>query len=440
LAKKWLLTSLIAVLLVVAGCGGTSGGNGGGAAAGTDSKGNASESGGAASKGVTLKLFNFKVEMAEQLDQLVVEYEKETGVKIVTETCGGGCDYSAALKTKFSSGDKPDIFFVAGHSDLDLWLEHVEDLSDQPWVKDVHEFAKVPMTKDGKLYGMPLNLEGWGFIYNKDLFAKAGIAELPKTLSELEAVAEKLQAAGITPFMNGYAEWWVLGNHLMNMGFANQPDPVAYIEGVKAGTEQIPGNATLNDWANLFDLTIKYGQPNPLQTDYNTQVTSFATGQAAMTQQGNWTQNQLLQTNPDLNHGFLPMPINDSAEMDKLPVGVPNNWVVHKNSEHKDEAKAFLNWLVTSETGKRYIVEEFKFIPALSTIPADEAQLGPLAADIIKYSAEGKTVPWVWQRYPGYEANTSQMASAMQGYIGGQFTKEQMFEEFQRIWKEFSQQ
>lgn len=33
--------------------------------------------------------------------------------------------------------------------------------------------GKVPMTdEDGKLYGMPVNLEGYGFVYNKDLFEK----------------------------------------------------------------------------------------------------------------------------------------------------------------------------------------------------------------------------------------------------------------------------
>ena len=101
-------------------------------------------------------------------------------------------------------------------------------------------------------------------------------------------------------------------------------------------------------WVDLFDLTLEFGNANPLQTDYNTQVTEFAIGNAAMTQQGNWTQVAISQTNPDINIGFLPMPINNDADaMDKLPVGVPSNWVVHKNSPVKEEAKAFLNWMVT---------------------------------------------------------------------------------------------
>jgi len=393
-------------------------------------------------KEVTLRLFNFKVEMAEQLDRLVKEYEAEhPEVNIVMETCGGGCDYSAALKTKFSSGDKPDIFFVAGYSDLNLWIEHLEDLSDQPWVEDVIDMAKEPMTKDGKLYGMPLNIEGWGYLYNKDLFEQAGITQLPKTLSELTAAVKSLENAGITPFVNGYGEWWVLGNHLLNIGFAQQENPIEYVQNVKHGTDTIKANKTFTEWVDLLDLTLKYGQKNPLQTDYNTQVTSFASGQAAIIQQGNWIEIQLLKLNPDFEYGYLPMPINDDADaMDRLPIGVPNNWVVHKNSKVKDEAKAFINWLVTSDIGKRYIIEEFKFIPALETIPVDKDKLGPLAADLVDYMEQNKTIPWLWQRYPGYEANSAQMASVIQAYIGGLMTKEEMFQEFQKIWAGFAEQ
>ncbi len=391
---------------------------------------------GGEAKEVTLKIFQFKVEIADQLSKLVAEYQKENpNVKIQVDTVGGGADYGAALLAKFNSNDKPDIFNNGGFSDLDKWIENLEDLSNEPWVKDLVDVAKEPMTKDGKLYGQPLNLEGYGFLYNKDLFAKAGITDTPKTLTQLEDAAKKLQAAGIQPFVNGYGEWWVLGNHFVNIPFAQQPDSNAFIDGLNKGTAKIPGNKAFEDWVKLFDLQIAYGNKNPLQTDYNTQVTDFATGKAAMTQQGNWTQVKITETNPDINIGFLPMPISDDAEAnDKLPVGVPNNWVINKNSEVKDEAKKFLNWMVTSEIGKKYITEEFKFIPAFKTIPADAKVLGPLAADIIAYSKEGKTISWNWFKFPGGEATSKKFGDIMQAYIAKSKTKDQMLNEFQTTW------
>ncbi|NHN29205.1 ABC transporter substrate-binding protein [Paenibacillus agricola] len=401
-----------------------------GAATGTDT-------GAAGGKNITLKMFQFKVEIAEPLGKLAAEYEKANpGVKIQIDTVGGGSDYGAALMAKFNSGDKPDIFNNGGFSDLDKWIEHLEDLSDQPWVKDMVAVSKEPMTKDGKLYGQPLNLEGYGFIYNKDLFTQAGITEMPKTLSQLDAAAQKLQAKGIQPFVNGYGEWWVLGNHFVNLPFAYQPDPNAFIDGLNKGTAKIPGNAVFENWVKLFDLQLKYGNKNPLQTDYKTQVTEFATGKAAMTQQGNWTQLQITQTNPDIKVGFLPMPISeDAAANDKLPVGVPNNWVINKNSANKEEAKKFLNWMVSSDIGKKYITDEFKFIPAFTNITADEKILGPLAADIIKYSKENKTVSWNWFKFPGGEASSKKLAATMQAYVAKQKTKDQMLEEFQKTWE-----
>jgi raffinose/stachyose/melibiose transport system substrate-binding protein len=390
----------------------------------------------AGTKNITIKMFQFKVENAEPLARLLAEYEKQNpGVKIQIETVGGGSDYGAALKAKFNSGDKPDIFNNGGYSDLDLWIDQLEDLTDQPWVKDLVKGASEPMTKGGKLYGQPLNLEGYGFIYNKDLFTKAGITETPKTLTQLEDAAKKLQAKGITPFINGYGEWWVLGNHFVNIPFAQQPDPNAFIDSLNKGTGKIPGNKAFDDWVKLFDLTLKYGNKNPLQTDYKTEVTDFALGKAAMTQQGNWTQLDLTKTNPDINVGFLPMPINDDAAAnDKLPVGVPNNWVINKNSAVKAEAKNFLNWMVSSDVGKKYITNEFKFIPAFSTITADEKVLGPLAADIIKYTKDGKIMSWNFYKFPGGEASSKKFGDSMQAYVAKQKTKDQMLADFQSTW------
>ncbi|MBE0338398.1 ABC transporter substrate-binding protein [Paenibacillus sp. 23TSA30-6] len=402
--------------------------------AGCNSSGGEQSAGKEEAKEKTIHIFQFKVEIAEALNRMKAEYEaSHPGIKLDIQTVGGGSDYGAALKAKFASGEQPDIFNVGGYRELDTWLEYLEDLSDQPWVGDVVDVAKEPMSKDGKLYGQPMNLEGYGFIYNKDLFKKAGITETPKTLSELEGAAQKLQAAGITPFSNGYQEFWVLGNHLLNVAFANQPDPSAFVKGLNDGTAKIPGNAVFAEWIKLFDLTLKYGSSKPLTTDYNTQVTNFATGKAAMMQQGNWTQVQLDGINPKLNLGILPMPIGeDAAAGDKLFVGVANNWVVNKNSSVKAEAKEFLNWMVTSEQGKKYITKEFKFIPAFKSIKGSEADMGQLGAEVVKYSQENKLLGWFFARYP--EGAQQEFGSQMQAYVAGKSDAGKLFEDFQSTW------
>ncbi|MEH7224694.1 ABC transporter substrate-binding protein [Bacillus sp. JJ1566] len=389
--------------------------------------------GGKEGETVTLNLMQFKVEIADQLQAMIDEYEKEhPNIKIKLETVGGGADYGAALKAKFASGDEPDIFNNGGFKELELWKERLADLSDEPWVEHVLPIGKVPMTDtDGKLYGMPVNLEGYGFVYNKDLFEKAGITEAPKTFSELEEAAVKLKTAGIVPFSAGYGEWWVIGQHLLNIPFAQQDDPVKFIEGLYAGTEKIVGNKHFEDFKNVLDLELEYANDNPLTTDYNTQVTLFASGETAMLQQGNWTENMIYEINPEINMGFLPIAMtDDEAAANRLPVGVPNNWVLNKNSKNLQEAKDFLNWMVSSETGKRFITEEFAFIPAFDNI--EPTGLGDLGLSILEYSKDDKTVPWTWFRWP--DGANMEKAAAIQEYAAGKIDYDELLARFQQTW------
>ncbi|KIL41859.1 ABC transporter substrate-binding protein [Gordoniibacillus kamchatkensis] len=420
------MTAALSVSLAVSGCAKKDTG-GAGANAGTNAGGTA-----APAKNVTLKIFQFKVEIAEALNKMKTEYESShPGVTLQIETVGGGADYGAALKAKFASGDQPDIFNNGGYQEMATWMDHLEDLSDQPWVKNVLPVAKEPMSKDGKLYGMPMNVEGYGFLYNKDLFAKAGITEEPKTLSALQAACAKLQAAGIVPFSNGYQEWWVLGIHNFNVALAKQPDPAKFVADLYSGAQKIPGNPVFKDWLNLLDTTVKYSSKNPLTTDYNTQVTQFAKGETAMMQQGNWTQVQISGINPNIKLGVLPMPINDDPALnDKLFVGVPNNWVINKDSKVKAEAKEFLNWMVSSDVGQRYMTKEFKFIPAFTNISADPKDLGDIAAVIMDYNKANKVLPWVWARLP--DGTTQEFGASMQAYIAGKMNKDQLLDAFQK--------
>lgn len=432
--KRFTLLALAVALFMVLATACSNGNNSVENNADTSNNGNSTENSnttgddeGNAQGDVSIKIFQFKVEIDEQLKALAKAYEEETGVKVEVETHGGGEDYGALLRAELAAGEEPEIFNNGGFASLEPYMDRATDLSNESWVDDVLEVAKAPTTVDGKLYGMPMNLEAYGLIYNKDLFEQAGIEKLPTTLSELEATAEQLQAAGITPFMLTN-EWWSLGIHLVNVGIANQEDPAQFIEDLKSGEASFTDNAVMQDWVKLVELMFKYGQDNALTTDYNTQVSSFAIGQAAMMQQGNWVQGMIDEITPDMNLGTIPLPIND-GDSGLVYTGVPNNWIVNSKSDQVEEAKKFLEWMVTSETGKQYIATEFKFMPALTTIPTDPEAVGPIADDLNKWQEQypDRVKGWHWDRFP--DGTTQGFGAAMQEFMGGQISADELLQQ-----------
>ncbi|MGN7396534.1 ABC transporter substrate-binding protein [Peribacillus frigoritolerans] len=388
---------------------------------------------------ITLDLRNPKVEISTQFEEMTRAYERENPhVNIRVHTVGGAMDDLADLKAEMATGTGPDIFTNSGYENAKLWRNYLEDLSGEPWINQAYKESLTPVTLDGKIYGMPVNLEGYGFIYNKDLFKQAGITDQPATLSELTAAAEKLQNAGITPFATGYYEDWKLGDHLMNVAFAQQKDTDAFIRNLNNGTEKISTNQTFKDLLTLLDLTIKYGNENPLSTDYTMEVNLFTSGKAAIIQQGNWIQPMIDQASPDMNIGFMPIPINDRPLKEALVVSVPNYWAVNKQSipEKKKEAKKFLNWMVLSEQGKRFMTEEFKFIPAFKNIKTDD--IGTLAEETLRNYKDGNTVPSNWFHFP--VEIREEFGAATQLYVGKQLNRNQLLNEYQKSWERFSKE
>lgn len=382
---------------------------------------------------MTLHIRNPKVEIATQFEQMAAAYEKEHPyIDIEIETVGGASDDLADLKAQLAAGTGPDIFTNNGFEQARLWRKYLEDLSDQSWVKNAYEEALHPITFDEKIYGMPMNLEGYGLVYNKDLFVKAGIKEPPTTLKELKQAAIALQKAGITPFASGYYEDWKLGVMLVNVAFAQQNDPDEFIKNLHAGTEKLTTNQLFDDLIQLLDMTVKYGNRDPLTTDYTMELNLFTSGEAAMILQGNWIQPMIDQVAPNMNMGILPIPIHNDQKIDALVVGVPNYWVVNKQSspEKKQEAKKFLNWMVSSEQGKTFLTEEFKFIPAFEHIETED--LGSLANDTLAYYRRGKIASTNWYNFP--VDVREEFGTFMQQYIAHQLTRDQLLQELQTSW------
>ncbi|MCY6354266.1 ABC transporter substrate-binding protein [Clostridium sp. ZS2-4] len=399
-------------------------------------------------KKVTVDIFQFKVEAKDALEKATKEYMNEhKNVTINLQTVGGGDDYGAALKSKFASGQEPVIYNIGGTQDTLDWKEKLEDLSDQPWVSKAYDGTLEAVKLDGKLYGMPFNQEGYGFIYNKNLFKKAGIdpnsiktyADLEKAVQTLDSKKKVLGLEAV--FALPGKETWVTGLHLSNVAFANEFKNV--VDTFNAKTIAFKHNAGLK---KLLDLQIKYGyKPDGSNktinvVDYSTQVEQkFALGKVAVIQQGNWAYGSVEGVDKELagNMGILPMPL-DGIKEGAIPVGVPMYWAINstKDAATKTAAKDFLNWLYTSDKGKEMIIKDFKFIPAFKGYEGDNLQPGdPLAKEVLRYSNEGNTMPWVFMGYPtGW--GMDKLGTDIQKYIAGDITWDKLVENAKKTWAE----
>ena len=124
------------------------------------SSGKASAAANEALKG-TLDIFQFKVEINDALIAATKRYmELNPGVKVNLETVGGGDDYGAALRTRMQSSDQPAIFNIGGPQDVIDWAANLEDLAAEPWVANTVSGLLDDVSKDGKVYGMPMAIEG----------------------------------------------------------------------------------------------------------------------------------------------------------------------------------------------------------------------------------------------------------------------------------------
>ncbi|MFD2706682.1 ABC transporter substrate-binding protein [Salibacterium lacus] len=430
-------TALLASTIMLGGCSFSSG---------NDDSSNSADNGSSSGSGdqVTVDVFQFKVEFKEQFEELVAMYEEENpDVEINVKTVGGGNDYGASLKSSMSSGEEPDIFNVGGPTDVEEYEEYLADVSDTKAAEAALDGTLTSVKRNDKILGLPFNQEGYGLLYNKNVFEEAGInADEIQTYEDLEEAVKTLESKkgelGIeAPFAFPAKEQWVMGNHLANTFLADEFNHDV-MEAYKAETVDFE----MGDQMKRFlDLQNEYSIQPTLSLDYSQQVEEhFSLGNVAMIQQGNWVYNTIESMDPEFaeeNVGLLPIPVEGYERT--IPVGVPNYWVVNKQMEEEvvQASKDFLDWMYTSEAGKQFVTEEFKFVPAYEGYE-DLEIADPISQEIYNYASEGNTQGWVFLGAPTAWTEDA-LGVAMQEYIAGDITWEEVEQQATSAWEEARQ-
>lgn len=344
-------------------------------------------------------------------------------------------DYATSLKAMFAGGNAPDIFSTQGNDDLALMKDYTADLSDQPWVANMSEPSRASGTIDGKVLGWPLIVEGYGYLYHKDLFEAAGITELPKTRDELILVCEQLKAHGIEPMLTNYAEWYQTGVYYMNMAIARQDDPMTFMDGLTAGTVNLVGNKEFEDLTAWISVEME-NSLSPLNMDFNTQMAKFCMKEAAITLGGNFSQPTLDEVDPDMDIGMFPIPLGNDAEAnDRYYVGANTFWSVYDQSSNKEAAKDFLIWLCMDPEGQSHLVSSLKVLPGFTNVEADKDAIGPTGLAILEYITSGKTYGYLHNYFPTGMGACMVFGETIDKYAAGNLSAEQMLEQLQVDWQ-----
>jgi raffinose/stachyose/melibiose transport system substrate-binding protein len=286
------------------------------------------------------------------------------------------------LQTQLRSGEGPDVFswgsgpgYAGALAEAGLLYDLTDAYTERNW--PVYEFAKERVTVDGKIVGVPGDMETIGLFYNADLFAELGI-EAPTTLAELETAAQTIKASGVVPLAVSDQEGWQ-GGHLLSMALSSRigSDGMdALLEGEQPWTSP-DVVASLDLWKKYNDQG--YLSPFPTSLSYDGASALFYSGEAAMVPTGSWLV-PTIEDNVDFEVGYVPFPGEDGPGV--FTSGLGSGPYVSANTDKVDAALTFLDFLVSPEHG-RWTAENLGTIPPYPIDTAD-VEASPLFAQVLE--------------------------------------------------------
>ena len=368
---------------------------------------------------------NFKPEQDAQWQELAALYTEQTGVPVTVVTAASG-QYETTLMSEIEKSDPPTLFQVNGPVGLANWSDYCYDLADTEVYK--HLTSDAFALKDGDaVQGIAYVIETYGIIANTKLLEKAGYkAEDINTFAKLKEVADDIQArkdelgvdgAFTSAGMDGSSDWR-FKTHLANM-------PIYYeykADGISS-TDDIKGTY-LDNFKAIWDLYITDSTCDPAllaSKTGNDAVAEFVGEKAVFYQNGTWAWGDISSLGAE-NITMLPILIGGEGEENQgLCTGTENFWCVNGTADQEDidATLAFLEWVITSDEGRKSMSQDMGFVVPFDTFTGEYASSNPLVAVDTALTASGKVpVTWNFTTMPSEEWKNG-LGSAMTAYAAG---------------------
>ncbi|HUG60693.1 MAG TPA: sugar ABC transporter substrate-binding protein [Methylomirabilota bacterium] len=318
------------------------------------------------------------------------------------------------LTTDIASGTNADLSIIGTRWLIDFVQQDIAEpldgyMDDAFKARFIDTFMQ-PSVMEGATYGLPIAASARAMYYNKALLEEAGVTEPPKTWDDVKAAAEKIKALGGENFAYGlqgkeietdvyfYYAMWSFGGEIIEAD----------------GTSGLDSEAALKA-AMLYKEMIDGGLTQPGVTSYSREDVQnlFKQGKVGMMITAPFLSNQIKEEAPDLSYGVTAIPEGPTGV--RGTYGVTDSIIMFKNSQNKDEAWKFLDYIFTTDLRSEFTMGE-GFLPVNQEVAAmDHFQNDPDLKEFTALLPDARFAPVI----PGWEEIAQITSDALQRiYLG----------------------
>lgn len=329
----------------------------------------------------TVVLWHWMTDRDAALQKLGAAYEKASGHRVRIELYAPTESYTTKVRAAAQTGTLPDIFSVlteprdlasfinAGHiANLQGALdENKGEWRRQFFPRALANSAFVVGNQYGVppgQYGIPIDVSNIQMLYNKDLFAKAGLdpAKPPRTWPEFMDSLRALKRAGVAGLVVGWGEVWLIDcfSTVYALNVMGEQKLLDTYRGRVKYTDP--------DWLSVLQIFDDLRREGVLASGVVTMLNKsaeqvFASQQAAYTFNGSWSVNVFQGMSPNLRYGVLLPPAFTGRHPMRIWGGAGSTFMVNAKSQRQAEAVAFLRWLSAPEQ-QTVLAKETMNLPA----------------------------------------------------------------------------
>lgn len=351
------------------------------------------------------------------------------------------------VNTALASGTGPDIIFydagpgyagVLANAGL---LSPLDQMADQYGWKDKIAGQSLEATSlNGKIYGLPLQVDLIGMYYNNTLLDKEGW-QAPKTVDDLKTLCGQAKDKGYDPpiAFSDNPGWQAFHQFSMAANDMIGPDAMKALLYQSKGNWNTPEivKAIKTYFVDLKDAGCYTKDVNALMYDDGNSL--FFSGQSILNTTGSWLINDIQTNMEGQDVQFTPFPTIDGAKGQYWISGVGSAYYISAKSQHQTEAGQLLDYLFSPDIVKRWTEEAHFFVPV--QLDTTSLNVSPLYKSILDVLQTG-IGPNAKTKF-GYNVDVlappqfnDAMTNGFQAIISGQKTPEQVAAELQAAWQE----